>query len=833
MNSSQATRDDFSRDVLEFSSVVDLLRPFLSGALSQPVLAEIGPDTNVDEISRDIELIRDAQKGLTLGVRPSLAGLADPRPPLEKLRVEGVCCSATEIFQVVEVARTAQSLREKFRNTPLMALHALAQRIADLRTLLRELDGKILPDGSLDSSASSALAAIRRAIEAARHDLETTLDKLVHRLASAQMLQDDLVAVRNGRYVLPVRAEKKRAVQGIVHGTSSTGASVFIEPLETLPLNNELAELEDREAAEIRRLLAEFSARLRANRQELLDATTVLARLDLAFAKAEFARRYEGCIPEFSERELLLTEARHPLLEKLLQTSGSRPVPLSIDVLQPRKLLIVSGPNAGGKTVALKTIGVAALMAQSALPVLAREARLPLFTRVLADIGDQQSLEQNLSTFSGHVRNIQRMAQVASEDDLLLLDELGGSTDPQEGAALALAELEHFRRRKCWVIATTHQSRLKNYAFETNEAVNAAMDFDEINLRPTYRLVMGLPGKSSGLDVAMRLGLDHEIVEHARSLLAPEEVEASSLAKSLRSLKEDLEADRARLRQSEERWETEIRATREKTAADREAKLKELDRRLEQVLRDYDRKWKQAIEAIRLQSQKDAAQRKTIQAARKGERLQAEARQEWNIQVLESANEPSAPDESLAPPLPRLGDRVKVKDFPTPGIVTRIMENGQMDVEVGQLHMRVCQGDIRLVMRSAPKSATAESGISGSERSPAAPAKSETAAKAVTTSAPRFSWTPETTSNHREGAFLSRLNVIGETAEEAREQVDRFLDDAYLAGSYRVVIVHGHGKGVLKKALHEMLSSHPHVEKFYSATPQEGGSGATVAELKA
>ena len=503
--------------------------------------------------------------------------MRDPRPLLEKLRIEGAALAALEILALTELARAALEMQRLFAKCPLARLDEWARSLADFRNLVTELEGKIHPDGSVDSSASPELARIRRSIERLRVEVQAVLERLLRHLGREGVLQDAVVTLRNDRFVIPVRAEEKRRVQGVVHGASSSGATVFLEPMETLPLNNELVELQDREFAEIQRILGEFSRKLRERRDDLVRATEILSELDLAFAKAEFARQYDACIPEFgSERALALEDARHPLLEKTLRAQGKSPVPLSIELKPPKIMMIVSGPNTGGKTVSLKTLGSAVLMAQAGIPVPAAEFKLPVFRRVLADIGDQQSIEANLSTFSAHVHNIQRMAEVAGEKDMVLMDELGTSTEPNEGAALAVAILEHFRERGSMTLVTTHHSRLKAYAAETPEALNAAMEFDEVTLEPTYRLLSGLPGKSSALDIAQRLGLETSIVEKARTLLHPADAEAAALIAGLHQQREELEkqtGDLARQRSDQEARQQELEKHLE---AEHRRKLKEI-----------------------------------------------------------------------------------------------------------------------------------------------------------------------------------------------------------------------------------------------------------------
>jgi DNA mismatch repair protein MutS2 len=800
---SDATEDRFSREVLEFPAVLELLRGYLSGPISTPHLDSIEPHARIDLIRRQLEQAKEAREYLRESPRPSLGSLRDPRPLLEKLRIEGATLEALEIFALTGLARAALEIHRLFAKSSLPRLEELARNLADFRDLVTELEGKIHPDGSVDSSASPELARIRRAIERLRVEVQTMLERLLRRFSQEGVLQDTVVTLRNDRFVIPVRVEEKRRVQGVIHGASSSGATVYLEPMETLPLNNELVELQDREFAEIQRILGEFSRELRERREDLLRATEILSELDLAFAKAEFSRLYDGCIPEFSsERTLLLKDARHPLLEKTLRAQGRSPVPLSIELKPPKIMMIVSGPNAGGKTVALKTLGNAVLMAQAGIPVPASEFKLPLFRRVLADIGDQQSIEANLSTFSAHVNNIQRMAEVAGGKDMVLLDELGTSTEPNEGAALAVAVLEHFRQRGAMTLVTTHHSRLKAYAAETPEALNAAMEFDELTLEPTYRLLSGLPGKSSALEIAQRLGLEPSIVEKARTLLHPADAEAAALIAGLHQQKTELERQIGRLAQQGKEQEARQLELERNFERERRAKLKDLDSRLEETLRANEKRWESMIEQLQAQLETSVgahghAPLRSKGLERKMASIKREVREEWNTQVLEAiggaataAAEPS-PHRPLA-----VGDQVQVANLSSPGTVMALPEDDQVDIAVGHLHMRLPRSEVRRIVHGgtgAPRPAVA---VRLAEEAPA------------------------------------ELNVIGETAELARERVDKFLDQAYMAGRFRLRVIHGHGKGILRKSLHEMFASHPHVEKFYLAPPHEGGAGATIVELK-
>ena len=848
------TIDPFSRDVLEFPAVLELLHAYLSGPISEPLLEQVEPHTQLEKIRRDLELAGEAREYLRESSRPSLAGICEPSPLLEKLRVEGLALTAPEILALVEVARAGLDMYRTFAKpsapraarhegsggrtaidsseTPLgerggrgfdpaesrygeggrtpvgstapssgsaaapsalPCLSELARALPDFRSLVTELGGKINPDGTVDSSASPELGRVRRAIERAKLEIQSSLEHMLRRFSD--VLQDAVVTIRNDRFVIPVRAEEKRRVQGVVHGASSSGATVYIEPLETLALNNDLVELQDREFAEVQRILGEFTRKLQERREDLGRAADILGEIDWAFAKGEFSRQFDCCIPEIrSERAICLNGFRHPLLHVALRTGLADLVPLFLELNSPKKLMIISGPNTGGKTVALKALGIAVLMAQAGIPVPAEEVKLPLFGRVLADIGDQQSIEANLSTFSAHVTNIESMAKVVGSGDLVLLDEIGASTEPNEGAALAVAILEHFRQRGAMTMVTTHHSRLKAYAAETAEAVNAAMEFDEATLEPTYRLLVGLPGKSSALDIAARLGLEPSIVEKARSLLDPADAEAAALVAGLHQQRTEMERKMEELDLQKKEEEKRREQLEHEFQRERRNKLRELDSRLDDTLRQYAKTWEQSLEELR----KQAAPAKVVaRGERKATGLVREAKEDWNTQVLEALGEPAST--SHEPPVVRLlavGDRVRVSNVSTPGVVTALHADGQLEVAVGRLKMRVSKEELKPLMPG---------GI-------AIPAT-----KAPTTFSEDV---PE------------EFNVIGNTAEEARERVDKFLDQAFLGGRSRVRIIHGHGKGILRRTLHEMFSHHPQVEKFYLAPPPEGGTGATIVELR-
>ena len=803
----------FSLMTLEFGAVLAMVETFLSGPISRARLEQVAPTADIERIRQDLARTAEALRYAAEDSRPALAALRDPHPIFEKLAVGGLSCESLEILALTEMAAAAQGVRHAFESYAL--LDVLASGLPDFRNLLRELEGKIAPDGSVDSSASPELRRVRRAIERLRHEIQTTIQRLLGRLSRSGVLQDTLVTIRNERLVIPVRAEEKRHVEGVVHGMSASGATLYLEPLETVPLNNELVEMEDRELAEVRRVLGEMTDRLRARLPDLTAAAAILAEIDLIFAKAAFAREYDCCLPEMLPGGgVELGDARHPLLEKALRAQNRRPVPLTLALDAAQKVLVISGPNTGGKTVVLKTVGVAALMAQAGLPVPAVLARLPVFGRVLADIGDLQSIEASLSTFSAHVANLRSMAEAAGPGDLVLADELGGSTDPEEGAALAIAVLEHFRARGATAVVTTHQSRLKAYAAETPGALNAAMEFDDRTLQSTYRLLVGLPGKSSGLAVAERLGLPLSIIQRARELVAPEEREMSALVETLHRERGEVERKLAESERARQELEARRQQLEQQYQAERKTRLQELGRRLDESLKREGKRWEGALEEIRgelrTQVARNLSQSQSGKALRRLEQklgrlpiaLAQEARQDWKAEVEQFVGPAEVPagSEAIGDGTPGVGDTVQVEGMPAPGVVTGI-SGDQVEVAVGRMRMHADRSRVRLIVRRA-----AEPISRPNVSAPGPPA-----------------------------AMLkvpAEINVIGQTAEEAREHVDEYLDQAYVGRRFRLRVIHGHGKGILRRTLHDMFGSHPHVERFYPATPPEGGTGATIVELK-
>src|SRR5271156_4944992 len=541
-----------AQDVLEFDKLRELLRLRTTCAPGRRAVGALEFGTDRAALEAAFALIREAREWLRTGGELGFGGLSDPEEWLAKIEGPGTVLEAKEFLGAASLLDTAGWLREQFKEDqakfPLLSSRAAS--LADFREALTAIRRCVLPNGEISDDASATLRRIRISITQTRDSIQKTLKQILRsRNAEAG---EDYVTLRNDRFVIPVRAENRRSVPGVVHGASATGQTVFLEPLETLEANNQLVQLAEDEAVEILRILRELTGRLQAVRGLLVAAAETIAHLDGVFARARFARDFDATVPEFSNAtELRLERARHPVLEDKLRRENREIVAMTLALGGDERVLVISGPNTGGKTVALKTTGLAALSAQCAIPVAAERAVLPLFHHVLVDIGDEQSIAADLSTFSSHMLNLKGVLATATEHSLALVDEMGTGTAPEEGAALAVALLDDFRAKNCIVLATTHHDRLKAYASTTPGVVNAAVEFDDVNLRPTYRLMVGVPGGSSGIAIAQRLGIASPIIDRARSLLAPESREAADLIAYLHRSRDEL--DRMQHQMSRER----------------------------------------------------------------------------------------------------------------------------------------------------------------------------------------------------------------------------------------------------------------------------------------
>jgi DNA mismatch repair protein MutS2 len=807
-----------SARVLEFESLRQLLRGYTSSPLGQRRIAGLSPSLDSAWIENQHQLTGEVREFRRVGGRFEFSGLLDISALVEKSNITGTALETAEIRDVILVVDRAAEWREIALHPPAAmkvawdALVRLSGGITDFTDFLRAFRNKILPDGTLDDRASPELAHIRREIERQRKLIQESLRGYLRRLAEGGAVQDELVTIRGERFVIPVKIEQKRRVQGVVHGASSSGQTVFVEPLETIEQNNELVRLLDEEQAEVHRILMEMTRRIGESAGSILQATEVLGELELQFAKARFAEDYR-CVPAQmgpqephgdSRPRLVLRNARHPLLERNLKARGGHVVPISIELEAERRELVITGPNTGGKTVALKTIGLLALMAQSGIPVSADRAELPIFDAVLADIGDDQSIEQNLSTFSAHLTNIDFISRVATPNSLVLLDELGSATDPEEGAALAVAIADHFREVGCITIISTHHTSLKVYGANTPGVVNASVGFDESTLQPTYELKVGVPGASAGINIAQRLGLNPAIIESARSRLGTQARDVGQFLDRLHAELREAEGERQRLQARELELDREKAHLASEGKREQQAKIKEMEKKLDTLLRDFEYHARETVNAIQ---DRAAAQKLSKDTERRISKLRREFREQFDSTVVAHTSGADRDDPHAQPQVVKHvseGDTVKLKSVGRPALVSRRLDENHFEVEIGVMKMKIARDDIAEVLVRATDS----------------PVK---AARARGVSV----------SLEKEGQSVpSEINVIGRTVDDATAEVEKFVDRAFLAGLPRVRVVHGSGMGILRKALRQYLQKHPHVESVSEPSQNEGGGGATVVELR-
>jgi DNA mismatch repair protein MutS2 len=798
-----------SAPALEFESLREMLRAYASSSLGQGRIAALAPSSERAWIEQQQQLAAEVRAFLRAGGHFDFSGLEDPAALLDKTRIEGAALEPAEIRDILLVADRAAEWRQIALEPP-AALHdgwpavaALSAGVEDFADLLKFFHGKILPDGTLDDRASPELARIRREIERQKRLIQESLRAYLRRLAEGGAVQDELITIRGERFVIPVKVEQKRKVGGVVHGASSSGQTVFIEPMETIEQNNELVRLLEEELAEIHRILLDMTRRLGERAAALRAATQVLAELELQFAKARFAEDYDCVAPEFGGGGVFLHKARHPVLERNLKAHRGAVVPITLEMEAAQRQLIISGPNTGGKTVSLKTVGLLALMAQAGVPVPAERAALPVFDAVLADIGDYQSIEQNLSTFSAHVTNIDFIARTATPRSLVLLDELGSATDPEEGAALAVAIADFFRRASALTLIATHQSSLKVYAANNPGVLNAAVGFDEQTLQPTYDLRLGVPGASAGINIAQRLGLNAEIVAAARAQLGTQARDVAQFLDKLHAELRQAERERAALQQREQEVAREQARLAAEGMKEQRARVREMEKKLEAVLRDFEYHAREAVQAVQ---ERAAAQKLSKEAERRIAKLRREFKEQFDQTVVAHATGADRGDEHARPGEVKQvseGDTVRLKSLGRNGVIQRRVDEHTFEVEVGAMKMKVRRDDIAEVVVRA--SATPVE---------AARARGVSVSLAGDSSAP------------------SEINVIGQNVDDATRAVEKFVDRAFLAGLPRVRIVHGSGMGILRKALRQYLQAHPHVATITEPPQNEGGAGATVVELR-
>ena len=825
--------NDQAFTTLEYQQLLSLIKRNAQTEAGQTRSESLTPAATIEDLQHELTSLAECVTLRNRGVNWSFSGFANPAETIGRLRVEGATLDPLAILQTARLCEQAMSARaailaERDNAPVLWELVELLPR--DLNTLVARIGNKILSTGELDDRASPELAQIRHDISTLRSRITRSLEGLMRR--SAEAIQDELVTIRNDRFVIPVKADHRGRVHGVAHGYSSSGATAFIEPLETIEANNELQGLHEAEAREIARILAGLTDELRAQLPAIEMAAAAVAELDFINAKAIFHQQFRCSIPSVGpDGKLDLVEARHPLLEENLRASGGAVVPVSFTLDDENNAMIISGANAGGKTVVLKTTGLLALMALSGISVPAESAQFPFYTSVLADIGDHQSLAANLSTFTSHVANIARMIELCEAPALVLLDEVGTGTDPEEGSALGVAVVDHFRRVcSAHVIATTHYSGLKMYAGNETGVLNASVEFNEKTLQPTYRLLVGLAGASSGLEIARRFGVPKTIVDAAVGAVKDSSLHATEYLRRIKREAEGAEALRIAL-------EEERDAVAEKFASlDKEAAKRERERQTafeqvaQRVVAELEKRARELVGKIadrteKIRAERDA-QRQVAEIKRAAQRAakavfepvskaESDDTSLRGVRVVRGGQSESIFAEEETPEYVTVeqreivvGDKVKLLSFGSVGIVDQI-KDGYAEVRVKALRFREKLENLELVEQQQP--AKPPTG------------KLEKLRRSAGT---------EVHLAAAEQSGKSELNVIGQTTDEAVDAVDKFLDEASLASLSQVRIVHGHGTGALRRAIAGLLRDHPHVARFLAAPPDQGGTGATLVELR-
>jgi DNA mismatch repair protein MutS2 len=799
------------------------LREHIAGRTSSPLgrawILALEPSSDVGWIDRQQQRTVEVQAMLTRGGSFEFRGLFDPSILLDKAHIDGAALESTEIRDLLTVIEHVAAWRNIIHPPPNGTRYEWPSIVDlstplldhDLAPLLRLLRGKIEPDGSLNDDASPELRRIRRAIERQHRAIEESLRKSLRGLSEGGSTQEDLITIRGDRFVIPVKAEFKRKVPGVIHGSSSSGQTVFVEPLETIEQNNELVRLLDEEQSEIHRILVAMTRALGENATAIHLGTCILAEVESHFARARFATAL-NCIRPIFTQGLSLTAARHPLLELRMRAAAlaeneepKTPVPLTVILPPETKQLVISGPNTGGKTVSLKTLGLLSLMAQSGVPVPAEEAKLPLFQSIYADIGDAQSIERDLSSFSAHVVNLDRISREASADSLVLLDELGSATDPEEGAALAVAMATHFLTLSAWCCITTHLTSLKVYAANHPGVLNAAVGFDQQTLTPTYELRLGVPGASAGLNIAARLGLHPEIIASARAQMTTQTADIGAFLDQLHDQLTAAAVERETLQQRERELSREKARLEVEGRVEQKARTKELEAKLNSLIEDFAYQLRETVKAI---DDKALAQKIARDSDRRMATLRREFSEQFNSTVVAHTTGADKNDPAAQPHIPKgikVGNLVTLKSLGRQARVDRILDAKTFEVSMGQMKMRAAINDIAEV--ESVKVVT--------------PLEAARKRGGVTVA----------TANDAD-YMSSEINVIGRTADEAQVEVERFLDRAFLAGLPRIRIVHGTGMGILRRTLREFLRNHPHVTSITEPPQNQGGQGATEVELR-
>ena len=790
------TQYEKSASTLELPAILAMLAHHAVSDEAKARAAALSPSTDAATVQRLLAETSAARGMMVKRGSPSFSGVKDVRASLSRADMGGTL-NIRELMDIAGVLTAARMARTYAagdgRGNEKTCIDGLFNSLITNRFLEDKITGSIAAEDELSDAASPELASIRRLIRAASARVREALQKIISSPSYSKALQDPIITTRSERYVVPVKAEFKNTVPGLVHDVSASGATLFIEPMAAVKANNELRELRAREKAEVERILAELSADCAEHADDISRDFGILVSLDLIFAKAKLSYAYDGMEPEISERAVVLRKARHPLLPK------DTAVPIDLALGGDYDTLVITGPNTGGKTVTLKTIGLMCVMAACGLHLpVADGSCVPVFRAVLADIGDEQSIEQNLSTFSSHMTNIVRILNECGPNTLILFDELGGGTDPIEGAALAIAILSHLNDMGVRCMATTHYSELKTFAMSTPGVENASCEFDVATLQPTYKLMIGIPGKSNAFAIAKKLGIDDSIIESAKANIDSDTVDFETLIADLERSKREIEQDKADIaRLKEDAKQLQERAQMKDT---------ELSDKKAEILAKARQEASEIIEEAKAEA--DAAIRKynkwTTNPAKADAKAMEAERQKLRAKIndlgrMNEEKRKTVKSDHKASDF-KVGDTVHVISMDSEGTIMALADSkGKLKVQMGIISAALPPTDLLLVEheKKKPQKATVTGGKS----------------------------------MNRMMNIKPEINVLGMTVDEATSLVDRFLDDALMAHLHRVTIIHGKGTGALRKGIHQFLKSQPHVKSFRLGEFGEGDAGVTIVEL--
>ena len=786
---------------IELDKILQRLAGYCSCQDSRALALAIEPEKEIRDVRLLMQRTVDANTLTTRYATPSIGNVENCSAALKRAEI-GARLSPKELLDVARVLRSIDTIerwRRQLEGEP-SSLEYLLNCVVALPTLYRNITTSILSEDEIADNASPNLAEIRRKIRQAGSKAREVLEKMVRSATYQKYLQENIITQRDGRFVVPVKVEHRNEIKGLVHDTSASGSTIFVEPTAVVEANNEIRILQGKEQTEIDRILYELSSQVGGCADSIQGSYEAIVELDLYFAKSRMADAMRATVPNINEEGIVdLKKARHPLLDK------EKVVPIDLRLGKDFDTLVVTGPNTGGKTVAVKTLGLLVMMAQCGLMLpVADGSTVPIYEKVLVDIGDEQSIEQSLSTFSAHMTNIIRILQQANENSLVLLDELGAGTDPVEGAALAVAIIERLREKKAQVVATTHYAEIKMFALNTQGVENACCEFDVATLRPTYRLLIGVPGRSNAFAISERLGLPHDIIEYAKSHISGENARFEDVVSQLEATRQELERERE-LAQAKR---VEAQRTSKKADELRMAMESQRERELEKARVQA----RGIVEQVNAQAEKILEElnelRKAKESAQFSDKLtQSKVEFKADMRKLRDLADPVTRKnpENYKPERPlKRGDTVRLITMNTEGVLLSAPDGqGFVNVQAGIIKTKVHQSEVRLVDRKN---------------------------KRVTFSNSKVSMKDVTSRSKR--SVKTEVDLRGMTSDEAIIELDRYIDSCLLSGVGTITVIHGKGTGALRAAVQQHLKKLKRVKSFRLGVYGEGESGVTVVELK-